>query len=104
MIILPGDRVLVTCDVIDWGLFSWVYLVLAPQGSIARALSFEEYCELYYKDQSGDVYPSFVKQWAEDGEGFLFQSEFVAPCNGICTAKIGGLVVIDKSSFKKNKR
>jgi hypothetical protein len=66
-------------------------------------LSFEEYYELYYKDPSGDVYPSFVKQWADDGEWFPFQLEFVAPCNGICTAKIGGLVVIDKSSFKKIK-
>lgn len=96
----PGDRVVITRDVLDWSLYSWIELVLAPKGSTARVLSFDEYNEIFDKDHpSNAFYPEYVRKAIIDGEALPVQLESVEPCERLCFAEVGGLVILESNSF-----
>jgi hypothetical protein len=106
MKITPGDRVRITEDALEYWIDWW--WLCASKGSIARAISLEEYAEII-KSQSPpgrNHSPDQVKHWMEQDDQYPFLFETVAPSNldeldaiG-ATCFVGSVVVLDHRFFE----
>ncbi len=107
MIPKPGDMVRITLDA--YSFTNGPFILEATQGSLARALSFEEYLEYYRSGPSGMTYPNYVKLWMDKGEQFPFLIVKAAPISqkdlndpALITSifKVGNTVILDDSFFQ----
>jgi hypothetical protein len=102
MKISPGDRVVITCDVVDGYMLCWLELVRISKGSILKAVTIDESIEMLSKK-----YPSEpenyekLKQKMIDEESIPFVIESVETCDGICVANIGDSIVFQPEEVCK---
>ncbi len=98
----PGDKILIILDA--WDILD-TRLCDAPRGSIARALSYEEYRDDRQRFWNSD--PDLlanVKKWMEQGVQYPFRIESVAPLapeeEGIAVCKVGDVIILDERFFE----
>jgi hypothetical protein len=102
MKISPGDRVVITCDVVDGPMLCWLELVRISKGSILKAVTIDESIEMLSKK-----YPcepenyAKLKQKMVDEESIPFVIESVEPCDGIYVAKVGESIVFQSEEVCK---
>jgi len=98
----PGDRIIITLNMWDDRI---PHHFEATKGSLARALSFEEYIK-YHKEKPSlfRYHPEYVEKCMKQGELFPFQLEYVAPLvpkeAGIVLCKIGEAILLSEWYFQ----
>ena len=100
----PGDMVQIVLD-------AWEslpdFLLVATKGSIARAMSYNEYCDHFKNESGGLADPQHVLQWMSHGEQFPFIFVRVVPPSPeiqrrfhVNDCQIGKIVVLGSRFFQ----
>jgi hypothetical protein len=102
MMISPGVMVRITQDA--WESTNGPMLLEATEGSIAKAMSYEEYCDYINKRNGMNnlIHLEHVKEWMKQGEQFPFMLIEVAPISepryageALSHLKAGEAVILD---------
>ena len=110
----PGNRVLIILDALTYNPCGDYFALVATKGSIAKAMSFDEYCDFFnhYQPDSFSLEvesPKDVKKWMDEEKQFPFQFESVEPpaeapsFSGEYQAlncEVGSVVVLDGRFFQ----
>jgi hypothetical protein len=110
----PGDRVVIILDALSYNTWGDYFVLVATKGSIARAMSFDEYCDFYnqYRPDGFSILadsPKEVRKWMDKEHQFPFRFESVEPpaiapsFSGEyrdVSCKVGGVIVLDSRFFR----